>query len=151
MTRDETSKYTDLRSDGRATLFTFPMGVKSVITNPSGGQQVNKQGIYQINGLAWSGSGRIRRVEVSADGGKSWAEASLDGPVQERHLTRFRAALHWQGQPTTLLSRATDDTGAIQPTRDAVVAGRASGAFYHVNAIQAWHIAESGAVTNVYV
>jgi len=151
MTRDETSKYTDLASDGRASLFTFLMGVKSVITTPSGGQQINGQGIYQINGLAWSGSGRIRRVEVSADGGSSWADALLDEPVQDRHLTRFRSALHWQGQPVTLLSRATDDAGAIQPTRAAVLAGRASGAFYHVNAIQAWQIASNGGVSNVYV
>lgn len=151
MTRDETSKYTDLGSNGRAALFTFPMGVKSVITSPSGGQQINDRGSYQISGLAWSGSGRIRRVEISADGGRSWAEALLEEPVQDRHLTRFRAALNWQGQPATLLSRATDDIGSVQPTRSAVVAGRAAGAFYHVNAIQAWQITTSGAVRNVYV
>lgn len=151
MTRDETAKYTDLGSDGRAKLFTFPMGVKSIITTPSGGQQINARGVYQVSGLAWSGSGRIHRVEISADGGSSWSDALLEEPVQDRHLTRFRSALHWQGQPVTLLSRATDDTGAVQPSRAAVVAGRASGAFYHVNAIQAWQIASSGAVSNVYV
>ena len=150
MTKDETSKYSDLQADGTSKLFTFPMGVKSVITNPSGGQNMSKPGLYQITGLAWSGAGSIDRVEVSADGGKTWAVAALDGPVLSKSLTRFRTAWRWNGGPATLMSRAIDKKGNVQPTRDSLLAGRASGAFYHYNAIQAWRIADSGEVTNVY-
>ncbi len=151
MTKDETSKYSDLAESGRAELFTFPMAVKSVITSPSPGLDLMEPGVYQINGLAWSGSGRISRVEVSADGGKSWADALLDEHVLPLCLTRFRAAWRWDGGPATLMSRAVDETGAVQPTRDRVMAGRAPGAFYHYNAIQAWAVNERGESRNVYV
>ncbi len=150
MTKDETSKYSDLQPDGTAQLFTFPMGVKSVITNPSGGLNMSKPGLYQITGLAWSGAGRIDRVEVSADAGKSWATAALDAPVLTKNLTRFRTAWRWNGAPATLMSRAIDEHGSVQPTRDSLIAGRANGFFYHYNAIQAWQIASTGEVANVY-
>jgi sulfane dehydrogenase subunit SoxC len=150
MTKDETSKYADLQADGSSLLFTFPMGVKSVITSPSPGLRLHKQGLYQVTGLAWSGAGSISRVQVSADGGSSWADAALDDPVLPRNLTRFRAAWRWDGKPTTLLSRAVDDTGAVQPTRAAVLADRANGTFYHYNAIQAWRVDALGEVANVY-
>jgi sulfane dehydrogenase subunit SoxC len=150
MSRDETSKYSDLEADGSARLFTFPMAVKSVITSPSGGQRLGARGVYQISGLAWSGTGSIREVEVSADGGRSWAPASIDGPALPQHLTRFRTAWRWQGQPAVLLSRAVDSSGNRQPTRSAVLAGRGAGSFYHYNGIQAWGVDESGAVRNVY-
>jgi sulfane dehydrogenase subunit SoxC len=151
MTREETSKYTDLQRDGSAAMFTFPMDVKSVITSPSGGGKLTQRGVYQISGLAWSGSGGISRVEVSADGGRSWTDAVLDTPVQAKHLCRFRLALDWRGQPATLLSRATDTTGATQPDRRSNMLGRAPSNFYHVNAVQAWHIASDGSVRNIYV
>jgi sulfane dehydrogenase subunit SoxC len=151
MTKDETSKYSDLQADGTSLLFTFPMGVKSVITSPSPGLELKTRGLYQVTGLAWSGAGKIARVEVSADGGASWADAALDEPVLPKNLTRFRSAWRWDGRPTTLLSRAVDDTGAVQPTRDAVIAGRATGSFYHYNAIQAWRVGATGEVRNVYV
>jgi len=92
MTKDETSKYTDLLPDGTAQQFTFPMGVKSVITSPSGGLKMQGAGLYQISGLSWSSAGRIRRVDVSADGGKTWAPAALSAPVLPKALTRFRMA-----------------------------------------------------------
>lgn len=150
MTKDETSKYSDLAEDGQAELFTFPMAVKSVITSPSPGLSLAGPGVYQISGIAWSGAGRISRVEVSADGGASWAEAALDEHVLPQCLTRFRAAWRWDGGPATLLSRAVDETGAVQPTRQQVLAGRAPEAFYHYNGIQAWAINEQGASRNVY-
>jgi sulfane dehydrogenase subunit SoxC len=150
MTKDETSKYSDLQADGTAKLFTFPMGVKSVITNPSPGLALQKKGWYQVTGLAWSGAGKIARVEVSADGGASWADAALDDPVLPKNLTRFRTAWRWEGQPAILMSRAVDDTGAVQPTRATVLNNRANGAFYHYNAIQAWRVDEHGKVNNVY-
>lgn len=150
MSKDETSKYSDLQKDGSAKLFTFPMGVKSLITSPSHGLNLGPRGIYQVKGLAWSGAGRIRRVEVSADGGRTWADAALDEHVLPMSLTRFRSAWRWDGSPAVLMSRATDEAGNVQPSRSALLAERAAGAFYHYNGIQAWQVSENGEVSNVY-
>jgi sulfane dehydrogenase subunit SoxC len=150
MTRDETSKYSDLQDSGELQLFTFPMGVKSVITNPSPGLKLGGAGVYQVSGVAWSGVGKIRRVEVSADGGSSWADAALDEHVLSKCLTRFRSAWRWNGGPSVILSRATDESGNVQPTRAAVLEGRAAGTFYHYNGIQAWQVSSDGTVNNVY-
>ena len=151
MSKDETSKYSDLRADGAAELFTFPMGVKSVITSPSPGLGMGPPGLYQISGLAWSGAGRIRGVEVSVDGGRTWAEAQLDAHVLPKCATRFRAAWQWNGAPATIMSRAVDESGAQQPTREVVMRNRSPGSFYHVNPIQAWRIDADGEARNVYV
>ena len=150
MTKDETSKYSDLQPNGRSLLFTFPMEVKSVITSPSGMQKMQGPGLYQVSGLAWSGFGRIRRVEVSADGGESWAQAALDGPVLPLCATRFRLPWRWAGNPSVLMSRAIDETGAVQPTRAALMAARGAQFRYHYNAIQSWNVAAGGDVSNVY-
>ena len=150
MTRDETSKYTDLMPDGRARMFTFPMGVKSVITSPSGRMTMHGPGLYQISGIAWSGSGKIRRVDVSADGGKSWAEAALAEPVLPKALARFRMAWRWDGGPAVLMSRAVDDTGAVQPTRTSLLSERGTSYRYHYHAIQSWAVSAAGEVRNVY-
>lgn len=151
MTKDETSKYSDLQKDGSATLFSFPMGVKSLLTSPSPGLSLREPGIYRLSGIAWSGAGRIRRVEVSADGGRSWADAALDDQVLSMNLTRFQSAWQWDGAPAVIMSRATDERGSVQPTRTALLAGRSAAAFYHYNGIQAWQVAASGEVSNVYV
>jgi sulfane dehydrogenase subunit SoxC len=150
MTRDETSKYSDLYPDGHATLFTFPMGVKSTITSPSGSQSMHGPGLYQISGLAWSGAGRIRRVEVSADAGRSWGEAELAEPVLSKALVRFRMPWRWDGRPVVLQSRAIDETGAVQPTRSALLAERGPSYRYHYHAIQSWAVSERGEISNVY-
>jgi sulfane dehydrogenase subunit SoxC len=150
MTKDETSKYSDLQLDGRALLFTFPMEVKSVITSPSGGLTMQGPGLYQISGLAWSGFGRVRRVEVSADGGETWGEAALSEPVLGKALTRFRMAWRWDGGPAVLQSRATDEHGTVQPTRAALLAARGPQFRYHYNAIQSWGVSAAGAIDNVY-
>jgi sulfane dehydrogenase subunit SoxC len=150
MAKDETSKYSDLQPNGRALLFTFPMEVKSVITSPSGGLEMQGPGLYQISGLAWSGFGRIRRVDVSADGGRSWAEAALDEPVLSKALARFRLAWRWDGGPAVLQSRAIDEHGTVQPTRAALIAQRGSQFRYHYNAIQSWAVTGAGEVSNVY-
>jgi sulfane dehydrogenase subunit SoxC len=150
MTKDETSKYSDLQPDGKALLFTFPMEVKSVITSPSGQQQMRGPGLYQISGLAWSGFGKIRRVDVSADGGKTWGQAALDGPVLDKALVRFRMAWRWDGSPSVLESRAVDQHGTVQPTRAALLAKRGPQFRYHYNAIQSWAVAAGGGVSNVY-
>jgi sulfane dehydrogenase subunit SoxC len=148
--RDETDDYTDLLPDGTARQFTFVMGVKSVITHPSGGLAMGPPGFYEISGLSWSGHGSIRRVEVSADGGASWADAALDGVVLPRCLTRFRIPWAWEGAPAVLMSRATDDQGNVQPTREVVVARYAASNRYHNHAIQSWSVSASGEVANVY-
>jgi sulfane dehydrogenase subunit SoxC len=150
MTKDETSKYTDLLPSGKSLMFTFPMEVKSVITVPSPGLSLKGPGIYEISGLAWSGQGKIRKVEVSADGGQSWGEAALTEPVLSKALTRFRMAWRWNGSPAVLKSRATDESGALQPERTKLVADKGINVSYHNNAIQAWSVAANGEVTNVY-
>lgn len=150
MTREETSKYSDLLPDGRTVLFSYPMDVKSVITSPSPGLVLKGAGLYQISGMAWSGLGRIARVEVSADGGATWGEAALCEPVLDKAVTRFRMAWRWDGAEAVILSRAVDETGAVQPTRDAIIAAKGRKFAYHYNAIQAWGIDSDGQVSNVY-
>jgi len=150
MTKDETSKYTMLLPDGKSLEFVFPIEAKSVITQPSPGLTMKGPGLYEISGLAWSGYGKISNVEVSADGGKSWAPAALQQPVLSMALTRFRVAWHWTGGPAILQSRATDDTGYLQPTRAELIANRGTKAFYHFNGITSWGIAENGEVKHVY-
>ncbi|MEM1435744.1 MAG: sulfite dehydrogenase [Pseudomonadota bacterium] len=150
MTRDETSKYTDLRPDGRAEGFTFAMGVKSVITSPSPGLALREHGVYQVTGLAWSGRGAIRRVELSADGGRSWVDAEFESTPAPLAQVRFRGAWRWQGQPALLVSRATDTAGRTQPTRGAWIASNGPNGFYHYNAMQQWQVRKDGTVVNSY-
>ena len=147
-TREETSKYTNLLADGTARQFVFEMDAKSVITRPSPGHRLTTHGFYPISGLAWSGRGTIRQVEVSTDGGASWRTARLETPVRDRALTRFQADWHWTGEPASILSRATDSTGYVQPTREALVAARGLNSQYHYNAIQQWRIDAAGEVRN---
>jgi sulfane dehydrogenase subunit SoxC len=149
-TRQETSHYTDLMPDGTARQFTFIMEAKSVITSPSGGQTLPGPGFVEISGLAWSGRGRIERVEVSTDGGQSWTAATLQEPVLPIAWTRFRLPWVWDGQATQLLSRAIDETGYVQPTIGQLVEARGVNSFFHNNAIKTWAIAASGEVSNVY-
>lgn len=151
MTKDETSKYSDLLPSGQSLLFTFPMRVKSVITSPSTGLQLDGPGLYEISGLAWSAAGKIRAVDVSADGGQTWAEAALSEPVLPKSLTRFRMAWRRDGGPAVVISRAIDETGEVQPTRDEFLADKGAQVSYHNNAMQAWRIDADGAVTNVYI
>ncbi|PYE14116.1 sulfane dehydrogenase subunit SoxC [Paraburkholderia silvatlantica] len=147
-TREETSKYTSILPDGRARQFVFEMDAKSVITRPSAGQRLTVQGFYPVVGLAWSGRGAIRKVEVSTDGGATWRAAVLDEPARDRALTRFQAGFVWNGAPTAILSRATDSTGYVQPTREALVAARGLNSNYHYNGIQQWRIEADGSVKN---
>jgi sulfane dehydrogenase subunit SoxC len=150
MTKDETSRYTDLQADGKSLMFTYPMEVKSLITRPSHGMSLAGPGLYQISGLAWSGSGKIRKVEVTPDGGRTWAEAALTEPVLSRALTRFRLAWRWDGTATVLKSRAVDDAGNVQPEREKFIAEHGNNAIFHCNAIQAWSVAANGEVKHVY-
>ena len=146
--REETSKYTDLMPDGIAREFTFYMEAKSIITRPSGGQRLADRGYHEITGVAWSGHGKISKVEVSVDGGKSWQQAKLQEPVLTRALTRFRLPWQWDGQLAVIQSRATDETGYVQPTLAELIAVRGENSFYHNNAIWPWQIGADGEVSN---
>jgi len=150
MTKDETSKYTILLPSGKALQFVFPLEGKSIITHPSPGLTVRGAGLYEISGLAWSGYGKITKVEVSADGGKSWGVAALQEPVLSKAATRFRMAWQWDGGPAVLQSRSTDETGYVQPSRSQLIALRGDRGIYHNNMIQSWAVAGNGEVKNVY-
>ncbi len=148
-TREETAKYTDLMPDGRAREFSFVMEAKSVITRPSAGQRLDARGFHEIRGLAWSGRGRVTGVEVSTDGGRHWREARLHGPVLPMCHTRFSLGWDWDGSPAELVSRCSDETGYVQPSRADLRAARGDHSFYHYNAMQHWRVDADGSVHNV--
>jgi len=156
MSREETSKYTDLLNGGKARQFSFTMEAKSVITYPSGEMKLPGAGFYELTGLAWSGRGKVRRVEVSTDGGASWGLAQLQTPIQSICHTRFRFPWHWDGKPAILQSRCQDETGYTQPTIKQLVAVRGLdghakfGSIYHLNGIQSWGVDSDGSVKNVH-
>ena len=149
-TKDETSKYTDPLPDGRALQFTYEMGVKSVITRPSSTMKLGETGFYEISGIAWSGAGRVRRVEVSTDGGQTWAEAAMTGAERSRALVRFRYPWEWKGAAAVLQSRATDEKGNVQPPRREWQARFAPDIRFHNNSIVSWAVGTDGSVKNVY-
>lgn len=148
-TREESIHYIDTLADGSSRQYTSIQECKSVITSPSAGQRLLGSGRYNITGLAWSGRGHITRVDVSADGGRSWQTARLESPVLSKCLTRFNLDWVWSGQPCVLQSRAVDSTGHVQPSITALRAIRGSGSVHHNNAIQSWQIDASGEVLNV--
>ena len=149
--RDETSKYSELMPDGKAREFMLNMEVKSVILKPSFGLSMRGAGLYEVSGLAWSGLGRIARVEVSADGGRTWADAALGESVLPKALTRFRIPWRWTGEPAVLMSRAIDELGNVQPARREWVARYSPGQPYHYNAIQSWAVTADGKLANVHL
>lgn len=149
--REETSKYTDLLADGRSRRFTFYMDAKSVVTNPSPQAPLKSRGRNVLSGLAWSGRGTIRRVDVSIDGGRNWQTARLDGPVLEKSLTRFYVDFDWNGQEMLIQSRAMDSTGYVQPTKDELRKVRGVNSIYHNNGIQTWHVRPNGETENVEI
>ncbi|MEO8835417.1 MAG: sulfite dehydrogenase [Caldimonas sp.] len=148
-TKDEESHYVDLMPDGRLRQFTSIQECKSVITTPSGAQTLLDKGYYNVTGLAWSGRGKVTRVDVSADGGRNWRPARLEGHVLDKALTRFNIDWVWDGAPAILQSRAVDDTGYVQPKINQLRAVRGTRSIYHNNAIQSWRVSETGDVSNV--
>ena len=146
-TREETSKYTDPLGDGTARQFSFVMDAKSVITFPSYPYALPDRGWWEIQGLAWSGRGRITRVEVSTDGGRRWTDAQIQGPVLPKCPVRFRHLFDWNGREAVVLSRATDETGYVQPTVQQLWEARGPRTSYHQNHQRAWKIASTGEVT----
>jgi sulfane dehydrogenase subunit SoxC len=146
MTREETSKYTDPLPDGTARMFSLVMDAKSIITEPAFPDRLEGHGWREIRGLAWSGRGRITRVEVSVDGGGRWQQASLDEPVLPKCHTRFRLPWEWKGQQAVLMSRATDETGYLQPTTAELLKVRGPNTQYHFNNIREWIVSADGSV-----
>ena len=147
--REETSKYTDLLPSGKAYKFTWTMEAKSVITNPSPQMPMAEEGFNEIRGLAWSGNGRIARVDVSLDGGMNWQTARLHEPILPKCLTRFTFDWEWDGKAVLLQSRCIDETGYVQPDIAALQKVRGVNSFYHNNSIQTWQVSPSGEVENV--
>jgi len=148
-TKDETVHYVDLMPDGQLRQYTSIQECKSVITTPSGGQMLLDKGYYNISGLAWSGRGKVKRVDVSVDGGRNWRSARLETPVLSKALTRFNFDWVWDGAPVILQSRAIDETGYVQPKINQLRAVRGKRSIYHNNAIQSWQVAAGGEVSNV--
>jgi sulfane dehydrogenase subunit SoxC len=150
MARNETAKYTELLPSGKSRQFTFAMDAKSLITHPSPGHHLHATGWHTISGLAWSGRGSIRRVEVSTDAGKTWVDASLQQPILPFSFTRFRLPWQWAGTRTVLQSRAIDETGYVQPARSTLVAERGRHGYFHYNAIVSWEVTPDGELRHIY-
>jgi sulfane dehydrogenase subunit SoxC len=148
-TKDEALHYIDLMPDGRHRQYSSIQECKSVVTTPSGGQVLLGKGFYSITGLAWSGRGKVVRVDVSVDGGRNWRRARLHAPVLGKCLTRFSLDWVWQGSSAIIQSRATDETGHVQPAYRQLRAARGTRSIYHNNAIQSWLVLENGEVKNV--
>jgi len=150
-TKDETVHYVDLMPDGQHRQYTSIQECKSVVTTPSGGQMLMDKGFYNISGIAWSGRGKVKRVDVSVDGGRNWREARLQGPAMSKCLSRFSLDWVWNGEPAIIQSRAIDDTGYVQPNYRQSRAVRGTKSIYHNNSIQSWLVEASGEVKNVQV
>ncbi len=147
--KDEAIHYIDLMPNGDHRQYTSIQECKSVVTTPSGGQVMLDKGFYNITGLAWSGRGKIKRVDVSVDGGRNWRSARLETPVLSKALTRFNLDWVWDGKPALIQSRAQDETGFVQPTFRQLRGVRGTRSIYHNNAIQTWLVQENGEVKNV--
>lgn len=147
MTREETAKYTDPMADGRVRMFTFEMAPKSLITHPAFPLQMTRKGWHELRGLAWSGAGKVARVEISIDGGRRWQEAQLQQPVLDKCAVCFRYGFEWQGEERILMSRATDEHGGFQLPYTGNEAARGPGTFYHNSAIRPWKIHRDGRIT----
>lgn len=150
-TRDESSKYTDLLSSGKARQATLVMDVKSVITFPSFGINLDEKGFYEIRGLAWSGRGKVKRVDVSLDGGRNWKTATLSSDPLSKAFVEFTFEWKWDGKATTIMSRAVDEAGHVQPYFKQISDARGFNSESHNNSIQAWSINSKGEVHNVRV
>jgi sulfane dehydrogenase subunit SoxC len=150
MTYDD---YGHINADPRAAALALQIGPKSVITFPSGGQRLPGAGFYEISGLAWSGAGAIRKVEISTDGGQHWQDAELRSPAYPMAHTRFGFHWQWDGKECVLMSRCTDELGTVQPTRAEVATywneppekSRVRG---NDNTVQPWKITSDGSVLN---
>ena len=145
LTRDETARFSKILRDGHVQVYDCELGPKSIITSPAY-PSVIAPGWWEIRGLAWSGAGRVARVDVSVDGGASWQRAELDAPVLPKAHTRFRLPWRWTGQPALLQSRAADERDQVQPSWAEFSAARAAGNDYHNNHVRGWRVDATGHV-----
>ena len=145
MTRWETAAYTDPLANGTARQFSFEMDARSIITTPAYPETITR-GWRRISGLSWSGRGKITRVEVSTDSGGTWHDAMLQEPILPKAHVRFTRMWEWEGSETILLSRATDETGYVQPTRAELIRVRGPGTQYHFNPVSGWRVMPNGRV-----
>jgi sulfane dehydrogenase subunit SoxC len=148
MTRWETARYTQLLANGKARQFQLRMDTNSVITSPSGTMEI-RPGYNRITGLAWSGHGKVAKVEISTDGAKTWKPAQLNHPVLPKAQTRFQMDWVWDGKSTKIVSRSTDEMGNVQPDRKSLIDQMGTNALFHYNAQQTWSIDGAGRVRNV--
>ena len=151
VTYQETRHYTDVTKSGQARQFSLVNESNSVITYPSPDHHLDDKGFYEIRGLAWSGRGKVKHVDVSLDAGRNWQEAKLVEPVMSKCLTRFLVDWEWDGSETVIMSRITDETGYVQPTIKQLRDERGTNSIYHKNAIQAWRVLKTGEVENVQI
>lgn len=149
--REETSKYTDLLADGRARRFTWIMDAKSIVTNPSPQAPLKNKGQTVLSGVAWSGRGAIKRVDVSLDGGRNWTTARIDGPNYPLSMVRFYLDFDWDGRELLIQSRAIDETDYVQPTKQELRRIRGLNSIYHNNGIQTWLVHGNGETENVEI
>ena len=147
--KDAAIHYMDLMPDGRHRQYSSTQECKSVVTTLSGGQVLLDKGYYCVSGLAWSGRGKVKRVDVSVDGGRNWRTAWLESPVMSKCLTRFNIDWVWDGRAAIVQSRAIDETGYVQPNYAQARAVRGRRSIYHNNAIQSWLVQDNGEVRNV--
>ena len=139
---------------GKSRWYWYAWGPKSVITRPSAGLEPLRKGYVQITGLAWSGGGAVRQVDISTDGGKTWKEAKLNSPVLPKAHTRFTFDWAWNGDEAELMSRCTDDQNDVQPSRAELYKNWGIGdeeakkpaRAIHFNAMQPWRVARDGSV-----
>ncbi len=150
-TREETSKYTDLLADGRSRKHTFIMDAKSVVTSPSPQAPLKQKGRNVLSGIAWSGRGTVKRVDVSMDGGRNWQTARIDGPVLDKSMVRFYVDFDWNGQELMIQSRVMDSTGYVQPSKEELRKVRGVNSIYHNNGIQTWLVHAGGETENVEI
>jgi sulfane dehydrogenase subunit SoxC len=151
MTREDTVANAEPMLDGKTRRFTFEMAAKSVITFPSGEMKLPGPGFYEITGLAWRGRGKVARVDISTDAGRTWSPTVLQDPILPMCTTRFRFPWFWDGAAATLQSRCIDETGYIQPTRQRLAEVRGVTYHYHNNGIQSWAVAGDGSGSNVWI
>ena len=152
--KEETSKYTALTASGRAIQHFYANEVNSVITSPCpevDWKDLEKGDLVEIQGLAWTGHGTIKGVDISFDGGKNWVEAQLKGLVLPKAWTRFSYMYKYEGKPLLLQSRSYDDSNNVQPTVNQEKAVVGVEGVYHRNAIMTWAVSDMGEVSNVQV
>jgi sulfane dehydrogenase subunit SoxC len=152
--REETSKYSELMPNGSIQRFSWVMETNSVITYPSPDFKMSGPGRYVAKGIAWSGRGRITHVDISTDGGKNWKEAKFTSVALPKAWTRFELEFDWDGSEIFLMSRATDETGYVQPPMVQMRNVVGTNNVYHRTAmvtwrVHAWNSNRAGEIENV--